>query len=146
MSDIVIRDIFSGVLDPGIEPVASARSQHCRRLHSLPGKGWRHCRHVRRRCLLVQSKIRLCQTSFDCFDMIMRFEFQRNPELHFYAVPCFFVSVFAFLVAHCMLTVYEVYSSLVLSISFSLLKFSVTFRKLLFLSLVLILFRSHIFG
>ena len=35
--------------------------------------------------------------------------FQSNDDLHFYFVPCALVTVFAFLVAHCMLTVYEVH-------------------------------------
>lgn len=32
---------------------------------------------------------------------------KNNPELHFYAIPVFLLSVFSFLIAHCVLSVYE---------------------------------------
>lgn len=32
---------------------------------------------------------------------------KNEPDLHFYAIPVFIVSVFSFLIAHCMLTIYE---------------------------------------
>ncbi len=62
-------------------------------------------------------------TTQDIKDLFKRFAsymtiiyFQGKDELHYYAVPVVLVCLFAFFIAHCFLTIYEVWFAMLRSI------------------------------
>lgn len=37
----------------------------------------------------------------------LEFKLRHREDVHFYIIPCVFIGIFAFLIAHCMLSLYE---------------------------------------